>query len=272
MGKSKNRNDKFSRTVNQQSAMNDYNADTGVHVPRAIGHREVARIKGRNPEQVTLINQIFSGGDIITTGAAGTGKTFVSSVSALDMVLNDKYAYKKLVLIRPNQPLGPSVGMLKGDLIEKIWPWICPFADAFDHRIDRKQLTDMIEVGQIELVLVEHLRGRTFKDAIILVDEFQNLTEEAGRCLMTRKGEGSKMILMGDLDQCDLHDKQTSALEYIQAIDYLAKKTNVNRPYHWIDLKTNERSHESAWWGHMTNEIDSYDFANDRYIDDISGD
>jgi len=267
MGKqSTKKRNKLSLIQNNQNARNDYNIETREYKPRAVNHREVERIKGRNKEQKALINQIYSGGDIIVTGEPGTGKTFVSAVSALDMVLNDKYSFKKLILIRPNQPLGPTVGMLKGGLIEKIWPWICPFADAFEHRINKQQLTDMIEVGQIELVLVEHLRGRTFKDSIVLVDEFQNLGETAGKCLMTRKGENSKMILMGDLGQCDLPSNETSALEYVQAVDHIAKVSNVSRPYHWIDLIENERSVESSWWSHMTNELENYNFNLDRFI------
>jgi len=253
------KNSKLSRTNNNQRAYNDYNEKTGEHTPRLIGHTESTKLKGKNTEQNKLINEIFSGGDIIVTGPAGTGKTFVSSVCSLDMILNDKYKFKKLVLIRPNEPLGPSVGMLKGDMIEKIWPWISPFIDGFDHRINRKQLTDMIQVGQIELVLVEHLRGRTFKDSIILVDEIQNMGYKAGECLMGRKGEGSKMIIMGDLDQCDLRDGQPSALEYIDRVDDLAIHIGVNRPYNYIQLRINERSAESSWWCTMTNELDIID-------------
>ena len=78
---------------------------------------------------------------------------------------------------------------------------------------------------------------------------------------MTRKGENSKMILMGDLGQCDLPSNETSALEYVQAIDHIAKFSNVSRPYHWVDLIENERSAESSWWSHMTNELENYELT-----------
>lgn len=258
MGKSTNRDNKLHRHTENDNARRDFN--DGKHTAKKVGHREFKRIVGRNNEQKSLVNQLFAGGDLIITGDAGTGKTFVSSVCALDMMLNDKYPFKKLILIRPNQPLGPSVGMLKGDMMEKIWPWICPFVDAFDHRIDRNTLSGMIELGQIELVLVEHLRGRTFKDAIILVDEIQNMTDTAAKCLLTRKGEGSKMILMGDLEQCDLPKGETSALDYIDDIDEIADNRGIRRPYHYITLKQNERSVESAWWSQMNQIHDEWDF------------
>ena len=258
MGKSRNRDDRLARTSSDQAARNDYDITTNKHTPRRVGHREFEKLKGRNPEQQATINQIFAGGDIVVVGSAGTGKTFISTVCALDMMLNDNYEFKKLVLIRPNQPLGPTVGMLKGDMMEKIWPWICPFVDAFDHRINRKQLSDMIEIGQIELVLVEHMRGRTFKDSIILVDEIQNMGDFAGECLMGRKGEGSKMIIMGDHDQCDLKPNESSALEYIDAVDRLARITNIRRPYHYIELVKNERSADAAWWCSMTKKLETY--------------
>ncbi|NQX84240.1 MAG: PhoH family protein [Mycoplasmataceae bacterium] len=268
MGKDKNRNDKLARTLNNQRAMNDYDAEKGKHTARAIGHREFPKLKPRNEEQNTLIKAIYNGGDLIVGGRAGTGKTFTSSVCALDMVLNDSYTYKKLVLIRPNQPLGPSVGMLKGDLIEKIWPWICPFVDAFDYRINRKELTNMIEVGQMELVLVEHLQGRTFKDSIILVDEFQNMTEQAAKSLVGRKGEGSKLIIMHDLVQCILKPNELSGVEYIERIEYLAEKFGHRLPYRTIDLIQNERSSESAWWTGMEDLYINYDFENDTFINE----
>ena len=269
MGKNRNRNDKLARTRNNQNAMNDYDHETKKHTPRAIGHREFPRLKPKNAEQEQLINAIYNGGDLIVKGCAGTGKTFVSSVCAIDMVLNDAYDYKKIILTRPNQPLGPSVGMLKGDLIEKIWPWICPYVDAFDFRINRSELANMIEVGQIELVLVEHLRGRTFKDAIVLADEFQNMIDIAAKAFLGRKGEGSKMIIMGDLDQCDLKPHETSGIEYIDGIQYIANKLGLRQRHRVIELVQNERSRDSAWWTAMGELYDNYSFKDDEFLDDF---
>ena len=252
MGKHRNsgrrKEDKLETTKSNMNAKNDYNKSSGEHVPKAVQNKEFERLLGKNPEQKSLINQIFSGGSVIVSGDAGTGKTFVCSVCAVDMLLSRHYTFKKIVLIRPNQPLGKSVGMLPGTALEKILPWIAPFLDGMEHRLSKQQLEGMLATGQIEVCLVEHLRGRTFTDAIILADEIQNLTVCAMKALLGRTGEGSKFMLTGDLNQTDLHPNEKSGLEYLYDVDDLATDLNIRKPYHHVSLIRNERSHEASFW------------------------
>ena len=135
-------------------------------------------------------------------GPAGTAKTFLATAFAVSEILNKKK--KKIVLSRPIVEAGEKIGFLPGTAEEKIHPYLMPIFDCLDMTVG----SDTIERNKItqcmEIVPLAHQRGRTFSNAIVILDEAQNATEEQLKLAMTRIGEGSKMIITGDPNQSDL--------------------------------------------------------------------
>jgi phosphate starvation-inducible PhoH-like protein len=144
-------------------------------------------------------------------GTAGTGKTLLAiseGLRALETGLADR-----LVLIRPLVAVGESLGYLPGDVIEKIAPYSTPLLYYIDEMMQCKGYSlKGIESGVIELVPLALIRGRTFTNSFIILDEAQNTTPEEMHAALTRLGEGSKIVIVGDERQTDLHHKQESGL------------------------------------------------------------
>jgi PhoH-like ATPase len=136
------------------------------------------------------------------TGIAGSGKTFLTLVAAMNAC--DKKKYKRIVFTRSIQPVGRDLGYLPGDMHEKMSPWLAPIMDNF--RQVYKDLTYfemMQQTGEIEVAPLSYIRGRTFNDAFVIVDEAQNTSIHELKTIITRIGKGSKIILLGDTDQVD---------------------------------------------------------------------
>lgn len=140
---------------------------------------------------------------VFATGPAGTGKTYVSTLWAIKQLKAG--AVKKIIITRPNVAVdGMELGFLPGTVTEKMAPWVAPFLDYFGEYYTKTQIEGMIEAGVIEIVPTEYLRGRTFKNCIVLADETQNLSISAMKSLLTRIGDGSRMVLAGDVEQSDV--------------------------------------------------------------------
>lgn len=144
-------------------------------------------------------------------GPAGTGKTMISTLFSIYMLKQG--LIDKIVITRPNVPVdNRDIGFLPGGIMEKMAPWTRPILDIFEEFYSPKQIQQMIEDGLIELCPIAYIRGRTFKNAIVLVDEAQGTTANSMLSILTRIGEGSKIIVTGDIDQSDhghkngLHD------------------------------------------------------------------
>ena len=150
---------------------------------------------------------------VCITGRAGSGKTFLTLMSGLDALLNKKY--ERIVVTRNIEPVGRDIGFLPGDVNEKMAPWMSPLMDNFMHHFkDRTYFEAMMEKGQIEIAPLSFIRGRTFNNAFIIVDEAQNASIHELKTIITRIGEGSKVVLMGDTDQIDTPytDKRSNGL------------------------------------------------------------
>jgi phosphate starvation-inducible PhoH-like protein len=152
-------------------------------------------------------------------GPAGTGKTYLAVAAALDALTQDKF--KKLILTRPAVEAGEALGFLPGDLEEKIQPYLRPLYDAIHEMLGKENTLRLIEKGLIEIAPLAYMRGRTLSDACILLDEAQNTTPEQMMMFLTRMGEGSRMIITGDITQIDLPRHKYSGLK--EAIDVLKK-------------------------------------------------
>jgi phosphate starvation-inducible protein PhoH and related proteins len=144
------------------------------------------------------------------TGPAGTGKTYLAVAAATSMLRRGEI--RKLVLVRPAVEAGEKLGFLPGDLQEKVNPYLRPLFDALHDMMDYDQVQRFISCDIIEICPLAFMRGRTLNDAIIILDEAQNTTKSQMLMFLTRLGQGSKMIITGDVSQVDLEDPRDSGL------------------------------------------------------------
>lgn len=162
------------------------------------------KVSARNKEQKFALDLLTSKDiPLVTlTGIAGSGKTFLTLMAALSGI-NDG-TYERIVFTRSIQPVGKEIGFLPGDINDKMNPWISPIVDNFRHAFsDVTYFEVMRDKGKIEIAPLAFIRGRTFSNSIIIVDEAQNATIHELKTLITRAGENSKIILLGDIEQID---------------------------------------------------------------------
>ena len=138
---------------------------------------------------------------IFAIGPAGTGKTMLAVQWAIDELKDG--SIDKIIITRPAVSVDEEHGFLPGDLNEKMAPWTRPIMDVFAENYNAKEVTAMIEEGVIETSPLAYMRGRTFKNAVVIADEMQNATPSQMKMLLTRLGTGSKMVVTGDLQQAD---------------------------------------------------------------------
>jgi phosphate starvation-inducible PhoH-like protein len=143
-------------------------------------------------------------------GPAGTGKTFLAAVLAVQALLNDEV--ERLILTRPAVEAGEKLGFLPGDLQQKVNPFLRPLYDALYEFIEPVKIPDLMERGKIEVAPLAYMRGRTLSHAFVIVDEAQNTTPSQLKMVLTRLGFGSKMVITGDITQTDLPSHQDSGL------------------------------------------------------------
>ncbi len=149
-------------------------------------------------------------------GPAGTGKTFLAAVLAVQALLSNQY--ERLILTRPAVEAGEKLGFLPGDLQQKIDPYLRPLYDALYELIDPERIPDLIERGVIEVAPLAYMRGRTLNNAFVILDEAQNTTPAQMKMVLTRLGFNSRLVVTGDVTQTDLPTHQTSGLAVAQKI------------------------------------------------------
>jgi phosphate starvation-inducible PhoH-like protein len=143
-------------------------------------------------------------------GPAGTGKTFLAAVIAVQALLKNEC--DRLILTRPAVEAGERLGFLPGDLQQKVNPFLRPLYDALYEFIDPAKIPELMEKGKIEVAPLAYMRGRTLSNSFVIVDEAQNTTPAQLKMVLTRLGFGSKMIVTGDITQTDLPSYQQSGL------------------------------------------------------------
>ena len=165
-------------------------------------HRIGFHVIPKNEKQDKLIRSIKVYPITVTIGCAGTGKTYCSAGTVASLFLQGKY--KKIVVTRANVPTGKSLGHFPGTIQDKMTPWLLPMLEVFEEAFGRDKYKYMMNKGEIEIQPIETIRGRSYKDALVLVDESQNLSIDELKAISTRLGENSKLILMGDPAQSDV--------------------------------------------------------------------
>lgn len=165
-----------------------------------------------------LFIQLLKERDIVFAfGPAGTGKTFLSIAYALNELLNKKI--KKVILTRPIVEAGESLGFLPGDYVQKINPYLIPLFDAINFILPPEVGLKLSAQNLIEIAPLAYMRGRTFENSIVILDEAQNTTYGQMKLFLTRLGEGSKLIITGDITQIDLPRRINSGL--VEALQIL---------------------------------------------------
>ena len=166
----------------------------GLLVPKSEGQQRYMDLL--NHKNVSIL---------IGLGPAGTGKTLFSCHAAVTGLLTG--TYQKIVLTRPVVSVEEELGFLPGSLVQKMDPWTRPVFDIFLERFSKVKLDSMIQNGVIEISPLGYMRGRTFKNTFIIADEMQNSSPMQMKMMTTRMGEGSKMVITGDLNQSDRCEK-----------------------------------------------------------------
>ena len=185
-----------------------------------------------NEEQKAAKEEILNNTLTILAGRAGSGKTLLACQIALDGLL--RRHFEKIIITRPTVSR-EEIGFLPGDLREKMDPWVQPIYQNMYSLYDKEKVEALINDGKIEIVPLAFMRGRTFLDSCIIVDEAQNVTHEQMEMIVTRIGLRSKMIVCGDDYQVDLKSKRDSGFRFL----YTASRKIKNMV--GITLKQNHR-------------------------------
>ena len=164
----------------------------------------------RNLGQRRFLDLILKHDLVFGIGPAGTGKTFLAMIAALHSLLEGKV--QRIVLARPAVEAGEALGFLPGDLEEKLLPYLRPLYDAMDEVLGPVEARKLVETGVVEIAPLAYMRGRTLGKCFALLDEAQNTTRSQMMMFLTRLGEGSKMVVTGDLTQIDLPPREESGL------------------------------------------------------------
>jgi phosphate starvation-inducible PhoH-like protein len=162
-----------------------------------------------NEEQREAKSIAYNHAITVITGKAGSGKTLVAVQAALTMFY--KKQVNDIIIIRPMVTAGEEMGFLPGDIKDKIGPFLAPIYANIEDLVGKQELEKLEKEG-LEIVPIAFARGRTFKNSCILVDELQNMTDTQIKLILSRLGEGSKMILTGDVAQVDLQNRKMTGI------------------------------------------------------------
>ena len=203
-----------------------------VYRPKRIPKNPIKFKIQLNDEQKQAKAEILENTITLLAGQAGSGKTLLACNVALDGLF--RRMYDKVIITRPTVSK-EEIGFLPGDMREKMDPWVQPIYQNFYTLYGKEKMQKYLDGGQIEIVPVSFMRGRTFLDSIVIVDEAQNVTHEQMEMIASRLGLRSKMIICGDAHQIDLRKKSDSGFKFL----YKASKKIKNLEA--ITLRKNHR-------------------------------
>jgi phosphate starvation-inducible PhoH-like protein len=190
--------------TNQQAELKQIQSDVVATTRRG------QEIRAKTFRQRQYIQAVRTKDLIFCIGPAGTGKTYLAALIALQALLNDQF--ERLILTRPAVEAGERLGFLPGDLQQKVNPYLRPLYDALYELIDPEKAANLMERGIIEVAPIAYMRGRTLNNSFVILDEAQNTTPAQMKMVLTRLGFRSRMVVTGDITQTDLPLHQSSGL------------------------------------------------------------
>jgi PhoH-like ATPase len=227
-----------------KSALLKVNSEAKKLEPLYLSNDPIWGIAARNAQQRMAFELLLNDDIPLVTlsGKAGTGKTLLTLAAGL-MKIEDERKYKKLLIARPVVPMGKDIGYLPGEKDEKLRPWMQPIYDNLEFLFDTKKPGDIDKIlaglGSIQVEALTYIRGRSIPGQFIIIDEAQNLSKHEVKTIVSRVGEGSKIVLLGDPEQIDhpYLDASSNGLTYVVE---RFKQENVSGH---ITLERGERSH-----------------------------
>ncbi|NRA70173.1 MAG: PhoH family protein [Gammaproteobacteria bacterium] len=212
--------------IEQSKALNQELTDNGLSERGKDVYIKTRKglIKPRNTNQHNYVANILSHDICFGVGPAGTGKTYLAVACAIDAL--ERQEVRRIILTRPAVEAGEKLGFLPGDLSQKVDPYLRPLYDALFEMLGFERVEKLIEKNIIEIAPLAYMRGRTFNDAFILLDEAQNTTVEQMKMFLTRIGFNSKAVITGDITQVDLPRHIKSGLRH--SIEVLGDLESIN--------------------------------------------
>lgn len=228
--------------------MSQHSKDTSARkVPRY--RRSMEEAEGRilqltpmNEKQRLYLDALQNSPQVIVCGCSGTGKTYMAARHAANLYLTRQI--NKIVITRPNVSTGPSLGALPGDKDEKFAPWAAPVLDVLVEMLGKGKVATDIKNGNIELAPLSMMRGRSFKNAFVILDEAQNTTVAELKMFLTRIGEGCHVVVNGDVKQTDLKGDQSGLAKAI----HIAKAMKMDVPVIEFGIEDIVRSDICKQW------------------------
>ena len=208
---------------------------------KGAASKKTSGITPRTEKQKQFLGHLKQSSQVFVLGPAGTGKTYVTATYAAD-----QYTLKeidKIVITRPHVAVGKELGYLPGTLEEKTYPWALPVLDVLEKHWGKGVLDTAIKNGNVEMAPLALMRGRSFDNTFIIVDETQNITTHELKMLLTRVGEGSTIVLNGDVQQSDLKEA-----DGLSKVIHLAKKHMLPVPIVEFGVDDIVRSDICAEW------------------------
>lgn len=210
----KNRKVSHHESTERTSSRKSNEAYTGNVYKLSRGSKNTKRVEmiPRNTAQETYIDYLYNEDKriVFAVGPAGTGKSYLGVLRAIKALKDGEV--EKIIIVRPAVGAeGENHGFLPGDLNQKLSPWLQPLIDVFEEYYHKQDFQKMVEEGVIEFASLMYLRGRSFKNSIVILDEAQNSLPSQMKLLLTRLGENTRAFVTGDLDQTD-HKKHDNGL------------------------------------------------------------
>lgn len=214
-----------------------------IKVGKGNAQRDTEPLKALNDRQQEYINSITASPVVICTGVWGSAKTYIPTVMACDLLLSKKI--ERIVIARPTEGKGKSIGYQKGSKDEKLEGWCAPVTETMKKRLGVGHFEAYLSNGRIELLALEQVKGRSWDDTFIIVDEAEDLDADVAKSLVGRQGINSKMVITGDIAQKDL--KSFSGLDMLLKV---AEFNDMHIPVvDFDDWEYCVRSEEAKQWG-----------------------
>lgn len=208
-----------------------------------------SKLHPKNEEQRSVLTAIDNSGVTIISGRVGSGKTFLAAAKGVEMLLDPSSPIERIILLRPPEILGKGVGFLPGTKEEKMRPFLEPILSGVEHMVGKVGADRLMAQDKLEFVLLDHLRGRTWNNCFVIIDEANNLSQRATAVATLRKGLDTKLVFCGDEKQADIKDSGLSLFRTLmENYDHV--------PFMYRTLEKTVRSEEASAFATMYDEME----------------